>query len=223
MTLQSLSIPDTDPLIREQSSLITTARSVVEILDVESYEVAALCKRKLAERRMIIFNFFKPIKQSIDVAKKTVLDRERLVATPVLEEEDRIGRLMVVYTDEQERKRKLAERQSQDDAQIVEAEQYEMLGDKEAAEAALNGQGLVQVKQPSSVPKVAGISYRENWHCEVVNLKALVQSVAEGKAPLAYLQANVSALNSAARSLKTELNAIPGVKAVLTKTAIGRR
>lgn len=223
MTTQALTVPDVEPLEREQSALISESKSITTIADVPTYEKAAICKRGLVARRIFIGDFFKPMKQSIDAAKRSVLDRERMVLTPVQEEESRIGSLMVSYDDEQERQRQVMEKRAQEDAQLAEAQHHENLDDKPAMEAALDGHGLVQVKVNSIVPKVAGISYRENWNADVTDLLALVKAVADGKAPLAYLQANTVALGAAARSLKTELNRIPGVRAVVTKTAIGRR
>ena len=223
MTTQQLMIPETEQLERDHASLLSDSRSIVAIPDAPTYERAAVCKRGLVARRIFIEDFFKPIKQAIDATKRVVLDRERLVATPVDQEEKRIGVLLVSYDDEQERQRQLAEKRAQEEPQLAEAQHYEAMGDAKAVDATLNGQGLVQVAVPSSVPKVAGISYRETWSADVTDLKALVQAVAAGKAPLDYLQANTVAINQAARSLKTELNLIPGLKAVVTKQAIGRR
>ena len=127
------------------------------------------------------------------------------------------------YDDAQERQRQLAQRKAEEDAKLAEAEQHEALGDHQAADAALDGQGLVQVEVPKATPKVDGLSYRENWSADVTDKLALIKAVAEGKAPLAYVEANYAVLNQAARSLKQELNGIPGVKAVMTKTAVGRR
>ena len=223
MTTQELLIPEVEPLQHESSALLSEAQQITAIADTHAYERAALCKRGLVARRIFIGDFFKPLKQSVDAHKRTILDRERLVLDPVVTAETRIGVLMVAYDDEQERQRRLDEKKAQEDAQLAEAQHYEALGDTPAMEATLDGNGVVQVKVNSVVPKIAGISFRETWSAEVTDLRALVKAVAEGKAPLAYLQANSIAINQAARSLKTELNTIPGLKAIVTKTAIGRR
>ena len=223
MTTQALTVPEIEPLQRDHALLLNEAQQIIALTDAPTYERAAICKRGLVARRIFIEDFFKPIKQAIDATKRIVLDRERLVAAPVKEQEDRIGVLLVDYDDAQERQRQLAQKKIEEDARLAEAEHYQAMGDPAAAEDALNGRGLVQPIVPSSVPKVAGISYRETYTGDVTDLQALVKAVAGGKAPLAYLQVNQVALNAAARSLRESLNLIPGVRAICTKAAIGRR
>ena len=60
-------------------------------------------------------------------------------------------------------------------------------------------------------PKVTGISTREVWKAEVTDLAALVKAIAEGKAPLALVQANTTVVGQQARSLKQDFVA-PGIK-----------
>ena len=223
MTTQSLMIPDVEPLAHDHAALLDESRRILAIPDVPTYERAAICKRGLVARRIFIEDFFKPIKQAIDGTKRVVLDRQRLVETPVKEQEDRIGGLMVGWTDEQERRRRLAEKNIQEEAALAEAEHHQAMGDQTSAEEALNGRGLVNPTVQSTVPKVAGISYRETHSAEVMDFAALVKAVADGKAPMAYLLPNQIALNAAARSLKEELNSLPGLRCVVTKTAVGRR
>jgi hypothetical protein len=62
-------------------------------------------------------------------------------------------------------------------------------------------------------PKVGGISHRETWHAEITDLRALVRGVADGRVPLAAIEANRTFLNGQARALRAELR-YPGVHAV---------
>lgn len=64
------------------------------------------------------------------------------------------------------------------------------------------------------VPKAEGISTREVWKAEVVDLSSLVAAVASGRQPAILLLPNQVALNQMARAQKHML-AIPGVKAVV--------
>lgn len=223
MTATDIAIPEIEPLQREHLPLLQEAQAIVAIADAPTYERTAVCKRQLSARRLFVVDFFAPMKRSINHAKETILDRERMVLEPIRQAEGRLSQLLIAYDDEQERQRRLAQRQAQDAAALAEAEQHEALGDAAAAEAALNGQGLVQPVVEKATPKVEGICYREVWSAEIVDLLALVKAVAAGQAPLAYVQANQPALSQAARAIKQELNRIPGVKAVMTKTVIGRR
>lgn len=60
-------------------------------------------------------------------------------------------------------------------------------------------------------PKIDGISIRDQWHAEVVDLMELVKAVAAGTVPLHYLQANTANLNLAAKQMKGTGD-IPGVR-----------
>lgn len=78
----------------------------------------------------------------------------------------------------------------------------------------------IPVSAPRSTPtyqKAAGISRREVWSAEVVSIQELVRAVADGKAPITLIQANNTALNGMARSLKSAM-AVPGVRAVCQST-----
>lgn len=64
-----------------------------------------------------------------------------------------------------------------------------------------------------ALPKLtapSGLTRRVTWSAEVVDLMELVKAVAKGKAPLAYLQADMKQLNTQATALKKEMK-IPGV------------
>lgn len=69
----------------------------------------------------------------------------------------------------------------------------------------------------ADIPKVAGLSNRDNWRAECVDLKSLVQAVADGKAPLSLVMANDKVLGQQARSLKEHFVA-PGVRVWNDKT-----
>lgn len=69
----------------------------------------------------------------------------------------------------------------------------------------------------ADIPKVAGLSNRDNWRAECVDLKALVQAVAAGQAPLSLVMANDKVLGQQARSLKEHFIA-PGVRVWNDKT-----
>jgi hypothetical protein len=55
-----------------------------------------------------------------------------------------------------------------------------------------------------------GVSYRANWKVEVTSLMILIKAVADEKAPMSYLEPNMTALNQSAKVKGTQ--EIPGVK-----------
>jgi hypothetical protein len=71
----------------------------------------------------------------------------------------------------------------------------------------------------SEVPKSKESHIRETWSAELIDLKALVMAISEGKAPLMAVQANMVFLNEQARAYKEVLR-IPGVRAISKKTQI---
>jgi hypothetical protein len=100
-----------------------------------------------------------------------------------------------------------------DDEKLALAAKLDEEGDSKTAERILD--------TPTEAPPVAaekiqsgapGRVVQQNWKAEVVDLMALVQAVAAGTMPLIYLEANMTALNQAAKAMKGACN-IPGVKA----------
>jgi hypothetical protein len=118
---------------------------------------------------------------------------------------------------QQQRDRELAqleaeEAQAPDDAKTV------IAGVADTLKAQPLPVAYTPVKQPYSRPQ--GHSSRQSYRAEVVNLKMLVQAVANGHADLQCLQANMTYLNSKARQEKEQLT-IPGVAPIKTvKTVI---
>lgn len=64
------------------------------------------------------------------------------------------------------------------------------------------------------VPEVAGLSFTEHWHGEIVDLTAFVKAVASGVLPLDAITPNLVWLNARARSMAAEDIGIPGAKGV---------
>jgi hypothetical protein len=67
-----------------------------------------------------------------------------------------------------------------------------------------------------------GISYREQWACEVVDLKELCKAIGEGIVSPTLVRPNTAELNSLARGMKKHLN-VPGLKAVMAKIPVVRK
>ncbi len=214
--MNDLALPDDGQLQKEQKWLLDLC-ATMEVIDPSSYETAGNFIKKLGDRIRSVEQFFKPMKQSLDVHKRTLLDRERGVLEPLQRAKTHCGLLMVTWESEETRKRVEAEREARDIAAIAEAEHHERMGDQPAAEAALDGRGSVGVSVPSQTPKVAGVTMRETWSAEVTDLMALVKGVASGQVPLACVQANTVGLNAQARALKDTMH-YPGVRAIKKQT-----
>ena len=115
-----------------------------------------------------------------------------------------------------------------EDQRITEAAAAEARGDTETAKRLIEAPIAAPVVAPRPVfvpvapaparPAAAGVSFRDNWTAVVDDLPALVKAVAAGMAAITLLQANQTALNGMARSLKQAM-AIPGVRAVNERIA----
>jgi hypothetical protein len=140
---------------------------------------------------------------------------------PVKDARKALKNRIMAWDDEQERIRREEQRRLDEEARkkaeeetLAMAAQAEAEGDKEAAEALLEA----PLDVPSSVvPKAAPAASRitagrTQWYAELVNFMALVKAVAEGKAPITFLQANMTNLNSRAKADKEHFS-VPGVRA----------
>ena len=206
---KALAVPD-----QAQALTVTDAVSYTAATDL-LLSVKALLKE--------VDETFNPIINKAYQTHREALAQQKRHKDPLLKAEAILKPRIAQYLYEQEQARLALERKAKDDAQLQEAVDAESRGDQAGAEAAMNGQGIVNVSVPSSVPKTAGISTRELWSAEVTDFLALVNAVAAGQVPLACLLPNQAALNQQARALKQSMT-YPGVKAIRTTTvAAGSR
>jgi len=147
-------------------------------------------------------------------------DRDRYVK-PFDEAILLLNKPLADYNKKKEDERKAEEKRLADEAKkkaddetLALAEGLHSAGQTQAAEEVLSRPVYVAPPVvPKSIPKVAGMSFQDYWHAEVVDLLTVVKAVAAGTVPLSALQANMTFLNSRATSDKKDFN-IPGVKAV---------
>lgn len=135
----------------------------------------------------------------------------------------------------EERARAAAEQrrlqQEADDRALATAAAAEAAGDTQLAERIVAAPPVVPTVAPRPVftPPVAaparavsaGVSFRDNWRGEAVDLLALVKAIAAGTQPIGLVQVNQPALNQLARAWKDKL-AVPGVRAVNDRTTATR-
>lgn len=142
-------------------------------------------------------------------------------------ERDRLER---EETERVEAERLRLQRESDDRTQNAALAAAEV-GDVELAERLVSAPPVVlapaarPVFAPVMAPppaRAAGLSFRDNWKAEVIDLPALVKAVAAGHQPITLLEPNLTALNGMARSLKSAL-AIPGVRAVNDRGAATKK
>jgi hypothetical protein len=196
------------------------AKQITAIKTVEDYTRAGEILLTIKEIRKKIEATFKPIKQKMDAAKKEVLDQEKAADRPLAEAEAWIKPLIVSYNAEQERIRREEEERLREIARKEEEErrlQEAIAAEEEAKRNGASKDEIAEVVQqvidepvsvapiviPKSVPKVAGISMRENWKFRIVNEKLI---------PREYLKVDDVKIGAIVRALKGATN-IPGIEA----------
>lgn len=93
---------------------------------------------------------------------------------------------------------------------------------EQAAATALTAQVVTVAPLIGSPVKVSGISGRVTYSAEVTDLLQLVKAVAEGKAPLECIQADVKFLGAQARAFKKPGQLFPGVKIIAERGIAAR-
>lgn len=221
------------------------ARALV-VEDQDGYERAAVLLREIKGLRSEIADTFGPIVAKALAAHREALAQRKRHEAPLELAERTIKTLMAGYVREEERKareeaarlereareeearRQAAEREAEEQTRLAEAEELYAAGKNEEAMAVLDA----PMPEPDPLPppppvvvtpppRAAGISVRETWSAEVTDLVALVRAVADGKAPAAFLRADLPAINGWARATKGSAQ-VPGVR-VRRETGVAAR
>ena len=234
-TIEALQVTDATSF-EQMGTLLGTVNARLRAVD----ELFAPIDRAQIEARRVTLGQRKSLEEPLGAAKRVAGDR---MAT-WQEEQERLRR-EAERAAERER-----QRLEDEERQRVERETAERLRDAEThvleEAAALEAQGdtvaaarlleaPVTLDTPvlprpvftppvaiAAPPKVAGLSFRDNWTAEVTDLLALVKAVASGAQPITLLQANQTTLNGMARALKESMR-VPGVRAVNQKGTTDRR
>lgn len=223
-------VPDQEEVQNEATQYPMQARALAEaIKDDDSYQTAGQFLITIKGFRKKVESTFGEVVSKAHAAWKATIALRKLADDPLDEAERIIKPALAAYDQEQERVRRaeqdriMAEQKKRDeDSRLAQAAKVAETGDLSGAEAILDAPAAPLVMPPPP-PKstVAGISYSDAWKAEVIDLKALVKAVAEGKAPLTLLEANTTAINSMAKSLKAELK-YPGIRVWSEKVVSSR-
>jgi hypothetical protein len=210
-------------LVQQASAMLASAEAF-KVVTAADYEQAAASlktvKTRQKELKALRETITKPMLAALEAARALFRRPEDTLKRA----EDLLKAAMSDYDEEQERQRREAQRKLDEAAErerrklAQQAGRAAAKGDTEKA-VELNERAAMTVAaiaQPQA-PAVAGISRRENWRAEVIDLRALIQGVADGRVPLAAVEANRSFLNGQARALRAELR-YPGVRAIPERT-----
>lgn len=209
------------PEVREAQELVARTEAAItgyKISTPEEYQNSATVLKKIKAGQKRLEELRTAITGPLNAALKAVNDLFRQPADKLAAAERSIKAEIGRYADEQERIRREEQRKA-DEAARKQQEKLQAQAQKaadsgkveKAAELEQRAATVVAPVIQREPPKVTGISSREVWKAEVADLAALVKAVAEGKAPLALVQANDKVIGAQARSLKQDF-VVPGVK-----------
>ena len=217
--------------VMEQKALTWPERAgAIAIVDQGSYDLAANTLIEIAEIEKQIKAHHTPMKTAAHNAHKAAVSAEKRFLDPLTEAKGIIKRGISGWETEQRRIREEAEREArekarkeEEEARLAKALEAEKAGksDEEIEKIIDTPERVAPVVVKPTFEQNARVSTRETWKAEVTNIATLCKSVAEGKAPIAVIQANMPLLNSMARAEKESLS-IPGVKAVKETNVVTR-
>lgn len=187
-------------------------------------------KGKIAQLTEIRISLTKPI----DEAKKRIMDLFRKPIEQLQTLEGAMKRAILTFEEEEESRRRKEEERLQSEARAREqkekdkietkAKKLEDKGDEDAAEELRRKKEDVYVPAPiveSRIEKVSGVHKIQVWKAEVTDLMALVRAVAEGSAPLMFIEANTQAISKQAKATKDTLK-FPGLRFFCENTISAR-
>jgi len=149
----------------------------------------------------------RPLEQAEQIIKQKVLAYEANEERKRVEEEERINAKL---------------QQEEEDRKIAEALEVEELGGMEEAEKILDSPSYTPpVSIPKTTPKIEGQHTLTLWKCKPVDIMILVKAVAEGKAPIQFIQFNQVFANQEVKRLKEGFS-YPGIYAYTEKSLASR-
>ena len=182
--------------------------------DKDGYKAVREARLTVKEHRVKVEKTRKELKadslafgKAVDGEAKRITTKLESIETHLQEQEDIVA--------------KEFERRKAEEEALARAQELQDMGMNEAAEEAISQPVVIEKVTVAEPVKAGGESFREIWKAEVVDLMALVKAVAEGRQPLAYLEANTVTLGKAAAMFKGTVP-IPGVK-ITSETIIARR
>jgi hypothetical protein len=207
-------------MVQAAQAFTVTSRDDAEVVSIKVKGISDLRKR--------IVEHHKPIKQSLDAAKKVVLAQEQKLLAPLDSAESIYkSKYATWYQADQEEKRReqlrleAEARKKDEERRLAEATELQRAGRREEANDLLEEPPPdIQVRVPEQ-PKVKGLATVETWKAEVVDLHKLVCYIAEDPRFMNLIGPMMVEVNALARAMKDNLK-IPGLR-VYKDVSVSRR
>jgi len=241
--IQDLSVISKDSLATEAVTWASRAKGLA-IIDAESCTNASQLLKSIKALRHGIQTWFAPhidaameTKRRAEASRKGLVDEKDRMEAPLVDAEGILKRGLLAYEEQQEQIRYEQEQALQAEAQrraeavtLAAAAAMELqanaTGDavlkQEAADILDQPIEALAVSVASAMPKVSGVSYRDNFKAHPdVDVKALARAVADGAAPVTFLMPNMTAINQFARATQGA-QPVAGVKFVNERIVAAR-
>ena len=200
----------------------------LEVVDQASYDFANELNKQAYDGRKAFHAWFDPIDEASKKQRQATIAQGKKIDEPFDYVIKVTGSKAAAWmraekarAEEERRKAEEAARKEAEEAQLRAAEALQKEGLTAAAEAVLDAPVVIPKVEVAAPEKAEGVSYRDVWGAEVVDLMTLVKAVAEGKAPLGAVQANDTYLGQWAR-LSKGTESLPGVKVTNTPIQVRR-
>lgn len=213
----------------EQAALaLRSSVDSLTVTDQASHDIAQAYNKQAYQGRKAFHEWFDPIDDASKKQRQAVIAQGKLVDEPFDYIIKATGAKCAAWVRAEqakaaEEKRKAEEiaRRAAEEQRIKEAEALEAAGMTAAAEAALDAPITIAKIEVSVPAKDEGVSYRDVWSAECVDIMALAQAVVSGKVSTEAIQANSAWLGQWARLTKGA-EALPGVKVTNTPIQVRR-
>lgn len=213
---------------KEQSEQIETAEAYLNgaknfiLNDDRSYSNASEMLKKIKAKKKSLDDMRKDLKKPINQAGKKIEDMFREPLNFLLQAEQTLKKSMLTYKNIIDHE--VTANQSKTLTQIdwLQKELDRALNDNNeiAYQRILNE--IEELKNKNDlVPKIDGISYRDNWKGEGVDLRTAINAISSGKAPISIVKFDEVAINQLAKSTKGTVD-YPGIK-IFNKQIIATR
>lgn len=227
MTNLTIATPDVTADRAECAAVVVKARALVVATEADAHEAGDFLRR-CAGAAKAVESKLAPAVEAAHKAHKSLTALRAELTEPFAAARKIVEPRLVAWQDAERRRREAeAARQAEEARRRIAEEQLAAAAevaeyDPDAADAILDEPVIAPVVVPVA-PVVAGVSVRETWKAEVVDLAELVRYVAEAPTAdrLALVAAAQSALDGLARALKGAAS-IPGVRFVPTRSATVR-
>lgn len=165
-------------------------------------------------------------KRKAESARKALTDERDRMEAPLVQAEAHVKKALIAWETEQETRRQAEEAALQAEARkrAEEATLAAAASLESEANATGNAEMLQEahdiLSQPidtpdvvvrSSMPKVQGVTYRDNWRAFTTDLRLLAGAVADGSVAANLVTPNLTALNQMAKATQGTQK-VPGVK-----------